>query len=382
MYKGTRYRVTCDELQASRTKEDSIAKANAWWDRKFREIAGNTTDLAEQLAQPKPMIVAPNLLTLPSGPMSPEEAANLLTPKPANPDRSVKACGQAFLEIVRGNVRPMSYRELKWYIEQLPDQDADVSIYDEARIEKMYLSLRNGPLSASRRKKLWGFLKRFLHYLWSLRLIELPRNLNSHTFTVHPQKIKTYTIVQVRKTLDRLQPRQRLYGLLVLNCGCNNVDIGSLRKDQVDLEAGTLTRRRVKTGDKPNVPTVTYKLWPRTLSLLKKCWSDHAELVLTSRDNTPLWTASVEGDRTPRKDLVLKQWRKTKSAISLRELRSVAATLLEDHPVYGRYTHYYLGHAPRSVADKHYVVPSQERFDDAMTWLHAQIFGEPNGESK
>ena len=38
------------------------------------------------------------------------------------------------------------------------------------------------------------------------------------------------------------------------------VDCTALTKDMVDLEKGTLTRKRVKTADVAGVPVVTYRL--------------------------------------------------------------------------------------------------------------------------
>ena len=56
-------------------------------------------------------------------------------------------------------------------------------------------------------------------------------------------------------------------------------------------------------------------------------------------------------------------------------LRSVGATILETHEVYGRYAVLWLGHAPRTVAEKHYVAPSQALFEEALLWLRGQILG-------
>ncbi len=54
-------------------------------------------------------------------------------------------------------------------------------------------------------------------------------------------------------------------------------------------------------------------------------------------------------------------------------LRKMSATLLASHPTYGRYDQYFLGHAPSSVADRHYVRPDQAAFDEAVTWLGRQL---------
>jgi hypothetical protein len=108
--------------------------------------------------------------------------------------------------------------------------------------------------------------------------------------------------------------------------------------------------------------------------LLKEFQSDHAELFLTSRDNTPLWTASVEGDRTPRNDLVLKQWRKAKPGIPLKAFRSISATKLESHPVYGRTVSLFLGHSPRGVAERHYAAAPEALLHEGLAWLRTQFF--------
>ena len=57
----------------------------------------------------------------------------------------------------------------------------------------------------------------------------------------------------------------------------------------------------------------------------------------------------------------------------LKLLRKTAATKLGQNPTYGRFAQYFLGHAPTTMADKHYVAPSQDQFDEAVAWLGTQI---------
>lgn len=49
--------------------------------------------------------------------------------------------------------------------------------------------------------------------------------------------------------------------------------------------------------------------------------------------------------------------------------RKTSASLLEQHETYSRFGQYFLGHAPGSVAEKHYATPSAELFGKALTWL-------------
>ena len=39
MYKGKRYRVSCDELKRPRTKEESYLAANDWWERQLAKLS-------------------------------------------------------------------------------------------------------------------------------------------------------------------------------------------------------------------------------------------------------------------------------------------------------------------------------------------------------
>jgi hypothetical protein len=56
----------------------------------------------------------------------------------------------------------------------------------------------------------------------------------------------------------------------------------------------------------------------------------------------------------------------------LKLLRKTSASLLDDHRDFGRYAGYFLGHAARTIRDKHYVAPSGKLFDEALAWLGEQ----------
>jgi hypothetical protein len=57
---------------------------------------------------------------------------------------------------------------------------------------------------------------------------------------------------------------------------------------------------------------------------------------------------------------------------SLKCIRATSATRLGEHQEFSRYIQHFLAQAPRSVADKHYVKPSQEQFDRCVSWLGEQ----------
>jgi len=141
-------------------------------------------------------------------------------------------------------------------------------------------------------------------------------------------------------------------------------------------------RKRTKTSEEKDVPEVNYKLWPQTLKLLKKHFSTHETLTLTSKTGSKLWTNWIgEDGKEHEKNLIGLQWKKAqyvkgkkiKDAIPLKAFRSIGSTIIGDHREYGRYYSHYLGHSPKSIADKHYVPPSEELFDEIMAYVGKQL---------
>jgi len=164
-----------------------------------------------------------------------------------------------------------------------------------------------------------------------------------------------------------------LFVLLGLNCGMLAKDISDLKPEQVDLQAGIITRKRSKTANHPDCPTVTYKLWPTTLDLLKVHAARKGERLLI-RDDGQCW---VKEEGLGRVDYiaVAYRWVKKQSGadVSPKRPRTLAATLLGQHPQFKFYAQYYLGHSPRSIADKHYVKPNENEFFRALDWLGQQL---------
>ena len=416
-HKGKAYVVTCAELKAvAFTQDGSYKLANAWWHDKLAELEGptRTETLLQEVGSVPPsemtrvieqaMIYRRILAEGPMGTPSVEQAERIIGVGPIDDDRrrddymarivekvrpasadtldrSMKVNAERWLDVIRGDVEPTSFREIKefarWFCTlPLAGEGTDVSAIDGPKVEEFYLHLKTGPLAPATRKKRWSFFRRFVKYVWGKGLIDLPRNLDLFSFTVDAQEIKRYATEDVRSLLKSLKPRLRCYALLALNCSMNGVDIGKLRKDMVDLEAGTLVRKRVKTTKKKGVPVVVYRLWPETVSLLRQLQADHPTLMLTSKRNTPLWT-SVQNDdgKTPKKDLILNQWRKKKLPIPFGAFRSIGSTLIKSHRVHGQCSKYYLGQAPQSVEDRHYSAPPDVLLGEALDWLRTELLG-------
>jgi hypothetical protein len=220
------------------------------------------------------------------------------------------------------------------------------------------------------------YTKSFVKRQWELRRIDLPRNIGTRDLTipVPDQSITVLTVDEIKAFYNRGTSLLKTCVLLSLNCGFNQVDIATLRHTEVDWENGTITKKRVKTGGYNNVPTITWKLWPTTFAQLKKHRSKHPDLVLLGRKDRQL----ITGGGLERQDVIGKMWRYVRKKLGRGELaykllRKTASTTLASHAVYGRYAQYFLAHSPSTVADKHYVQPSQSQFDEAIKWLGDQF---------
>src|SRR5262249_40534190 len=145
---------------------------------------------------------------------------------------------------------------------------------------------------------------------------------------------------------------------------------------EVDWAAGRITRKRSKTGEWDNVPVVCYKLWPLTFDLLRQ-YRSGTERVLLTESGRPFVRKELVAGKLVKADNIASNYNQVKKRLKfrkpLKQLRKSAATLLESHPTYGRFTSHFLGHAPASVKERHYAAPSQDLFDEAVTWLGQQL---------
>jgi integrase len=192
------------------------------------------------------------------------------------------------------------------------------------------------------------------------------------------QEIELFSKEELQQLLDNATDRKRLYILLMLNSGMQPVDIATLRQDEVDWKAGRIMRQRTKTKGAANVPKVDYLLWKTTFTLLKRFRSDDHEVVLLNSNGARLWRyVEMGGKRCKVSNVATAFYQLLRQAKiprkPLKGLRKTGASMLETHATYGRYVQYFLGHAPRSVADRHYVQPSREQFDNAIRWLGKQF---------
>ena len=232
------------------------------------------------------------------------------------------------------------------------------------------------PRSDAQRFQHGLYLSAFITWLWQQEILEqLPRNLGDLKVTVKQKAVRIIPLSEVQVVLAAIKNDfHRLYALLVLNTGMQNNDIGNIRESQI---VGNLfTMKRGKTSDSENVPTVTYRLWPETLSLLKKFKSRDPHRWLLSSAGTPLYAASyTEDDKPQTSDIVGQQWWRAGYALTLAQLRKVPAQQLADHAKYHEFTSLFLGHAVAGITKSHYAPESARRFLLACDWLRKRILG-------
>ena len=413
------------------TKEASYQAANEWWEKKLADLSGpdplqaaydsslgsvSLEEMQRTIAEaelyqavlfqkrnhPPRDQLAPESIDgilalgldldpeeLETGSLSPDRRFELLGKvgnmigKPAAPmTYQLKANSKRFLELERAkNRKPRTYGELSESIEAIITTkykgnailypEMDVRKIDKTTVENFYLFLRvESKREPGQQKKQFGFFKRLVRHLFTAELIDLPRNLdNKWDFNVVAKKVKEYDKAEILALLKALPDRLKLYALLGLNCGMLSVDVGSLRKDEIDMKVGRIKRKRTKTENEKDVPEVDYLLWPITFKLLKKCLSADPHLALTTKNGKPLVTFWIdEKGKKKEKNMVRQQWKRAQTEIPHKAFRTIGATVIGSKADGGKVA-YYLGHSPKSIQDKHYKAPDRDQFDEIVTWL-------------
>jgi integrase len=400
MHKGVRYRVTCADLKSPVwTKQATVKLANEWWEKTLQGLLTAESVAPGALAAAANAIPADVSQQPVQEPLVRDEYIQR-APAPVPKPDPIQGHLDAFLAIERAKAKTAStYGDLALYLKKFAEGitlkgkpgtparlvfsgDMDVHKIDESTVRDFYLWLRNSSYVGQR--KLWGYFRRFVRDLAMNRVIPMPLNLDARIFSfeVTAKEIKTYPTETVRTMVAGLPDRLKLYALLALNCGMYPVDMATLQHSE--WKDGRIIRKRTKTRKQNGVPTVSYKLWPETQALLEQyAKGDHPEYVLTSLTGSCLWTRHInERGKEVKKNLITMQWKRGRGEgratflpIPIKALRSVGATLLESHETYARYVQMYLGHSPRSIAERHYAAPSREGFDQAVNWLREQVLG-------
>ena len=224
----------------------------------------------------------------------------------------------------------------------------------------------------------------FLRWLWEMEVIEaLPRVVAGKAESLKIASPSSSVIIfdkpEIATLLQEASERTKLYILLILNTGMLQKDIADLRNDEVDWQAGRITRKRSKTRRFDSVPEVSYLLWPATFDLFKKhAASRQSELALLNERGEPLWTVEISADGKMKKNDNIRTAferlkKKTKIKKPLKSLKKTSATMLRNNERFASLERVFLGHAPQSMSDKHYTLPPQDLLDKAVAWLGTEF---------
>jgi len=212
------------------------------------------------------------------------------------------------------------------------------------------------------------------------KLPNLPKNLDERSLaiSVGHQEAKILSTAAIHTLLKQATDRTQLYILLGLNAALTQKDVSDLRTDEVDWSKGTITRKRSKTRDCKNVPTITYELWPETLRLLREQRASKGDRVLLNETGRPLKIETFRGSgKFAKQDAARSALRRlakiTKIEFSMKALKKTGASLIRGNASYRGLESLYLDHAPASVADRFYTKPPQELLNEAIDWLGGEL---------
>ncbi len=416
-YKGKWYAVSCRKLGVPETKEASWKAANAWWEAKQAEVDAAPPTEAERQTnafrvwwmvqdwanldeESREKLVDSLVGTGQYRKIKEQADAAVSAAATATPPaRAVRAQVEAWQTLLRGVCQSgqMSEGRFDAYCRNVGNfvawigPETPIDAIDEAKLEGFFnhlsIQVAAKKYSPNYAHTLLMTAKQFVSRLAEMKLIPLPGNIRSRRFRFNhsaPAKIETFTAEEVRGLLsacDGFSERTKLYLLLMLNCGMYQNDIAELLKEEVVWTKGTLTRARSKTRERKG-PVVTYKLWSETFALLKKHKAKEDDLALTTDEGKPLVRYWLEEGEMRRYDVIQSAWSRLaaktgvrKIRLGMKHLRKTSASLLGQHPQYKFYANHFLADSPRTVADRHYVTPSDEEFFLALDWLRGQVLG-------
>ena len=259
-------------------------------------------------------------------------------------------------------------------------EDFHTFLLDKIAARKLDLAGKDG-WSRDFAAKVFGQAKSFISYMAGKGLMSLPPNITSKGFKFGSgaKKIVTMTDKEVELLVEKATGQLRLHLLMMLNCGMTQCDIADLLDEEVDWEAGRIIRKRSKTDDQPNTPTVSYKLWPETFDLLRKYRSGKPTVLLTKSGGLWAWEELGQDGKLHGSDNIatnfkrLRQRKDVSIAKSLKVFRKTSATRMEGSKDFRHFRPLFLGHAPDGIGEKHYADHSPAYFDEAVCWLRSQF---------
>jgi integrase len=266
-------------------------------------------------------------------------------------------------------------------------ETADVQSIDASKVQGYYEHCLS-QISARRKnekegwslsfaKEVFAVCRAWIRWLSEQGVIDAPRNLASRfRFGSNASRVAVWTADEVRRVISEAPGKLKLALMLMLNCGMTQIDVSDLQEGEVAWDEGRVTRKRSKTSKIESAPIVSYLLWPATFKLLRQYRSGTPRVLLTE-SGRPFVRNEMANGKVRRADGFTSNYKHLQRRLGfpkpLKQLRKTSASLLESHPVYGRLTSLFLGHAPATMREKHYAAPPQALLDEAIKWLGKQL---------
>jgi hypothetical protein len=346
------------------------------------------------------------------------------------PDNTIGTLADKFLTHKAGQARKGErsggrYANLRSYVYKFRDfagADTDVEKFNAAAtladyyedVSELIDREEMGTTTASDRMQI---ARQFVRWLWERSAIEdLPRNLDSKdlTFSRTVGNVAPMPHAVLRRRVKAATGRMKLELLLMANCGMYQKDCADLLHTEINWQAGTITRKRSKRtkGKEKNMPTVTYYLWPSTLEQLREHATNDGPNALANRNGgVSVRTEVREDGSVDRIDNAASSYGRLQNTLAkdyaeeiekmkpveikarieagelelgedgksqmrrwgMKHIRKTGATAVGNAHLYSRFAQYFLGQAPKNVADTNYVQPSAEQFSECLKWLGKEL---------
>jgi len=173
--------------------------------------------------------------------------------------------------------------------------------------------------------------------------------------------VKMLTLEEFAKAYNVASERMKCLMILALNTGMTQTELSTLTPDMVNFDESRLIRARHKTGVQGS-----WRLWPRTVSLLQGQMNMTKTLAFETEQGKPL----VHRNSGTRSDSVQLAWARLVRKSGIRKLgfksiRKLGGQLIREEAGL-EVAQLYLAHKGSSVAEQHYTTPVYDRLDVAL----------------
>ncbi len=252
-----------------------------------------------------------------------------------------------------------------------------LAVNDDALEAYYHFLIGSDFADATKRDTLRAF-KQYARFLAHKKLVPPLARLDDRDLSirVRRQAIRTVPIEALQRRFNKATDLTKLYLLLMANCGFQQTDISDLTVAEIDYGNGRIIRNRSKTRH-TGAPVIDYQLWDVTADLLREFGRRSGERALLNDEGQPLVKRTIGANgKLKATDAIAKAYyrleQKMTDRYALKLIRKTSASILGENAEYSRFAQYFLGQRPTSIADLHYVKPSQSAFDAAVLWLGQQ----------